>query len=303
MLSSENNSTCSFGRILCFGASLLATALVVIGTSNPSQVPTQWLRQSNQAITASTISITDALNLLSSNMNQYGKAVDNEANDDAKTTAAIKVHDDHAILSGWTFLYRYPSTLSDVSTSSETEKPTIVVGVVSKSHHFKARQTVRQSWAADQRNRVYFVVAGPWKHIEQEFVEYGDLIWLNMDEDKSLTTNKVQLLFHAVHSHVDHYDYVLKTNDDSYIQLQHVQQHVATSKPDYWGNCQDSYYAHGMGYLVSREFNKCAASHIEAMGVFSSKEDVATGELADLCGVVCQKDGWDNDWIHRQRIS
>jgi len=212
----------------------------------------------------------------------------------------VQVHEDYAILSGWEFMYRYPSTLSDVSASSDIDEPIMITGVVSDSDHVDARHTIRGTWADEKPDRVFFIVAGEWKDIEDEFLRYGDLLWLNMNEDSSLATNKVQFLLHAVNAHVDSYDYVMKTTDDTYIWLDDIEHHVVRSKADYWGTCHErdtggglQRYAHGMGYVLSREFNECATSYIESVGLMSSKEDIATGELAELCGVTCQEDGWD----------
>ena len=153
--------------------------------------------------------------------------------------------------------------------------------------------SVRGTWAAARPDKVFFIVAGPWEDIEEEFHQYGDLLWLNIEEENSLTTFKVQLLLYAVNRHVDSYDYVIKTNDDSYILLGDVENHLAESSPHYWGDCHASQHADGMGYALSREFNKCASGHIKSGGIMNAKEDVATGELAQLCGVSCQKEGWD----------
>lgn len=217
----------------------------------------------------------------------------------------VTFNEDYAVLSGWEFLYRYPSTLPESSASpNSNDEPIMIIGVLSKSNNFNARHSIRGTWADERQDRVFFVVAGPWEDIEDEFHEYGDLLWLNMAEDSSLSTNKVQFFLHAVNAHVESYDFVMKTTDDTYVWLDDVEKHVFRSKADYWGTChtQDSLsssdsrqlkYAHGMGYVLSREFNECATTYIESSGVMSSKEEIATGELAELCGVTCQEEGWD----------
>lgn len=228
----------------------------------------------------------------------------------------VEVHEDCAVLSGWEFLYRYPSTLPEASASPslETEAPNVIVGVTSKSHHFDARHAIRGTWAAESRHGVFFIVAGSWKDIKDEFHLYGDMLWINMIEDDSIDTNKVQLFLQAVNAHVDSYDYVLKANDDSYVWLDDVEHHLAQSKPDYWGGCKTKYtkstkrmtdnavvphrhqrpkYAYGTAYVLSREFNECAAQSIASIGLMSNEEDVATGLLAELCGVSCNDDGLD----------
>ena len=194
----------------------------------------------------------------------------------------VRVHEDYAVLSGWEFMYRYPSTLPDASAYSSSDEPVVITGVISKSHHTDARHAIRGTWADERPGKVFFVVAGKWEDIEEEFIQHGDLLWLNMAEDDSLTTNKVQFLLHAVNSHVDSYDYLMKTADDSYVWLDDVEHHLSTSKPDYWGTCKTQKtftkeltssegrrYAHGMGYVLSREFNECATSYIETSGLMN----------------------------------
>jgi hypothetical protein len=205
----------------------------------------------------------------------------------------VHMNEANAILSGFKFSYRYPSTLSNPSTTNRDESPDVIVGVLSESHRFNARHAIRGTWAAARPGKVFFIVAGPWKDIEEEFHQYGDLLWINIEEEGSLSTFKVQLLLHAVNRHVDAYDYVIKTNDDSYILLEDIEQHLGASKPDYWGNCHASQHADGMGYALSFEFNKCASGYVKSGGTMNAKEDIATGELAELCGVSCQKEGWD----------
>jgi hypothetical protein len=220
----------------------------------------------------------------------------------------VHVNEDYTILSGWEYLYRYPSSLKDTSLTSNENGTNVIVGVISKYHHFNARHAIRNTWASERPHRVFFIVAGPWEDIEEEFLEYGDLLWINMVEDDSLTSNKVQLLFHAIDAHVDSYDYVMKTTDDTYVWLDDVEKNLVRSKPEYWGTCQTDnklvhsdlssrtqglQYAHGMGYVLSRDFNECATSYIESIGMMSTQEEIATGELAELCGVTCHEEGWD----------
>jgi hypothetical protein len=213
----------------------------------------------------------------------------------------VLIHEDYAVFSGWEFLYRYPSTLPESSASSETDEPVMITGVISNARNVNARHSIRGTWADERPERVFFVVAGPWEDIQEEFREYGDILWLNMAEESSLITNKVQFLLHAVNAHVDSYDYVMKTTDDTYVWLDDVEHHLVRSKPNYWGTChtrdtnenESQRYAHSMGYVLSREFNECATSYIETLGLMSSKDDIATGELAELCGVTCQEEGWD----------
>lgn len=111
----------------------------------------------------------------------------------------------------------------------------------------------------------------------------------------------------------------MKTEDDTYISLDSVKKHLDNFTPDYWGSCKkdekervpsrdltsknymdknmwpyDLYpqYAQGVGYVLSREFNTCAVSHLATIRSLRM-EDAATGLLAELCGVACREDRWD----------
>jgi len=134
----------------------------------------------------------------------------------------------------------------------------MIVGVLSQTNNFNERHAIRGTWAAESQHRVFFIVAGPWEAIEDEFIEYGDILWLNMEEYSPLATSRVQLLPYAVHKHVSIYDYIIKINDDSYIRLDDVQRHLADSKPGFWGNCHNSYHTNILRYTISRDFNECA---------------------------------------------
>lgn len=278
---------------LCVMTSMAAT--------QSSSSSSAWLLRSTNINTRALYDVTwEQLKLISTKVNIYDlPALVNTDDDDgdaesATDDAAVKVMEDHAILSGWKFSYRYPSTLSE--TTPVSDEPIVITGVISKSHHRHERRAIRTSWAND---RVYFVVAGPWQDIQDEFLEYGDILWLNMEEDNTLTTNKVQLLLHAVDHHVETYDYIVKTKDSSFVDIHKVEKHLLASKPNFWGNCIED-VAHGVGYVLSRKFNECAASLIESLGLLNSKEDVATAQLAHLCGYTCQDEGWNTEWIRRR---
>lgn len=76
--------------------------------------------------------------------------------------------------------YRVPETpLRNIRISEQT----LVIGVLSGASGDGPyrRNNVRSTWALGRSN-VFFVVAGPWSQIEEEYEKYGDLLWLDMDE-------------------------------------------------------------------------------------------------------------------------
>ena len=179
-------------------------------------------------------------------------------------------------------------------------------------------------------------MAGPWNgSLVDEFETFGDLFWLDMEEDYFGITYKVQAFVHAVETHVDRYDYILKTDDDSYVFLNDIKQHLQRFRPNYWGcmlsktepiryniskwyvsteTWPDKYYpnyASGIGYAMSRNFIQCMVKHLEAM-TFLRFEDVAIGIIAQICEVPCDSNGWtltdncaanDHNFVLHRRVN
>lgn len=133
----------------------------------------------------------------------------------AASRAPVLVYRDHVTVLERRFEYRYPSTLSN-AIEGRDDAPAIVVGVLSAPDNFNARHSIRETWASKHEGRAFFLVAGPWESpIINEFEVFGDLLWLDMEEDYSSITYKVQAFLHAVDTHLDSYDDFLKTDDDS----------------------------------------------------------------------------------------
>jgi hypothetical protein len=115
------------------------------------------------------------------------------ASDNAVPNSVPPPRPDIAILSGLKVPYRVPSTLE-----TDDKKHGMLVGVLSMPTNYDARLSIRQTWAENRKGQVFFVVAGQWEVIEEEFYASGDLIWLDMPEDFLLLTYKTQALFHAL---------------------------------------------------------------------------------------------------------
>jgi len=220
------------------------------------------------------------------------------------------------VISGKKVNYRYPPTFSK-TTSDSIQHMDLVVGVLSSSSSTgtRMRQDIRDTWAKDYKGRVFFVVAGNWSTIEEQFEELQDLIWVDMEEEWHHLTYKVQTFYHAVENHFGlSYDYLMKTDDDSYVNLPKFQSFIQSQpkKNYYAGKCmwnrqpirdprnryyipEEVYssstypvYAAGDGYLVSKDANKCMLDYIASID-YMAMEDVATGILADKCSVPCTK--------------
>lgn len=232
----------------------------------------------------------------------------------------VAMSQDRAIVSGREFMYRYPSTLShpDPSWLHDGDNPIMIVGVLSSNANFNARHSIRETWADGRLGRVFFVVAGTWNDTEAEFMEYGDMFWIDMEEDYFKIVYKTLVFLQAVERHVLSYDYVLKTDDDSYVVVDDVKRLVVEAGANFWGWCnseatpfrdpaekfyisesdwpRNKYppYAQGLGYVLSRKFNKCIESKMVTGKILELFEDVNTGILAEECGFECVR--WDRFW-------
>jgi hypothetical protein len=227
----------------------------------------------------------------------------------------IEIRENDVTISGKHFFYRYPSTMATRGAARKSNGPIVIVGVLSAPEHFDARHSIRETWASKHDHSVFFIVAGPWKSLKEEFAMFGDLFWVDMEEDYHSITYKVQAFLHAVDTHVDSYDYIFKTDDDSYIFLDDVKLYLGDGRPDYWGCIMANTkpirdkrskwfvsretwphkyypsYAAGIGYALSRNFTSCAVGHLKDLK-FMPNEDTATGILAESCGVHSSSHGW-----------
>ena len=77
--------------------------------------------------------------------------------------------------------------------SSFRKAKDVIIGVLSKGP--ERRNVIRDTWAKDQKG-IFFLVAGPWNVIAEEYETYGDIIWIDEEEiyqgEKSVLTYKTQ---------------------------------------------------------------------------------------------------------------
>lgn len=215
-----------------------------------------------------------------------------------------------------TMSYRMPK----IKTSEK-----ILIGVLSAAggEGPERRNAIRETWA--QNHSVFFLVAGPWEEVEKEYKEHKDLIWLDGEEtydgEKSILTFKtlafIKIVYHLSTSlHLD-VRYAFKTDDDSFVNVEYLHHYLLEmdhkEEYNYWGWCQrkmfkplrgdhdkwavsyETYpeshyprYCQGAGFALSWKFIGCAAgqgNHI-ANARYMPFEDVATGLIAQRCGIV-----------------
>ena len=145
---------------------------------------------------------------------------------------------------------------------------------------------------------MFFIVAGPWNGIEEEYERHGDLIWLDMDEiyatEISTLTFKTECFFSVLYEKVvsvsNSVKFLFKTDDDSYVDMDKLHYTLVEQEwgggLDYWGKCKqgakphrntvvpwqrkwfipyEAYssntyptYGAGAGYALSENFLQCA---------------------------------------------
>ena len=205
------------------------------------------------------------------------------------------------IISGKAIHYKFPKKMQKISTG-------IVVGVL--SYDAKKRQLIRNFYKDET---IYFIVGKKdGKFNMDEFNKYKDMILIDKEEsymgEDTILPYKTQVFFHAVHSMVKTYQYALKIDDDSLVQFEALRKELRRAKPDYWGRVwhnagvirdpkskwfvsksaysPDRYpdYCSGAGYALSKEANACIVGKLPTLR-FMPREDVATGILAQQCGI------------------
>ena len=182
----------------------------------------------------------------------------------------------------------------------------IVIGIL--SYDKTKRMIMRKLYSGES---YYFVVAKKNGVFDfDEFAQYNDIIFLDMEEayfgDNSILPFKTQLFFHVFHTHISHFDYVLKLDDDSYVKMDKLRVEMKQHHYDYWGhklsggpirNPRNKWHVSekmypgnrypnwcsGAGYVLSKDLVRCIDSKL-ATHTFMPREDVSTGILAKACG-------------------
>lgn len=160
-----------------------------------------------------------------------------------------------------------PVVESKVASNDGRQKVTILLSVLTMVSKFERRNLLRLAYGVQTSEyaevTVRFAVGRPRDESEKtlvglESLGYGDIIFLdcveNMNEGKSYT------YFSTVAAMGVHYDYVMKTDDDSYVRIGNLGKSLFEQpRTDlYYGyilpcDNQDPYawYMAGMGYVIS----------------------------------------------------
>ena len=203
----------------------------------------------------------------------------------------------------------------------------IIIGVLSaaSSSGPKRRNYIRSTWASHTyTNSTFFLVAGPWSAIQDEFEFYKDMIWIDEEEiyqgEKSVLTFKTTSYFAIVHllgKRVEDggWRHAFKTDDDSYVNVGRIMEKFIENDGKYrdlhyYGQCpqfqvlpsrdvQNKWpvtfqtypepkfplYCQGAGFGLSRELVQTAVEQQHIANFrYMPFEDVSIGILAERCG-------------------
>lgn len=195
----------------------------------------------------------------------------------------------------------------------------LFVGVLSSSNNVHRRDTIRTTWAKGNQG-VFFIVGGNWDNISTEFHEYGDMIWVDVEEDFHKIPFKTATFFAIVNQMAKEFSidfsHAMKTDDDSYVALDRLEMHLKHlnqigSNPHYMGKCglevappmrniDNKYYTsleeyperkfppfcQGCGFLLSRSVIECISSHSNVGTMrYLKHEDIFIGLLVQRCNV------------------
>ena len=135
----------------------------------------------------------------------------------------------------------FPEDQTSILTSAVCEAatpPYLLVIVCSALQNFEARYSIRNSWAEDQQSnnvKVVFLVGQRINETLQEKLnseseQYGDIIQESfIDSYANLTVKSLMLLKWFTHN-CDNTQYLLKTDDDMYINLPKLYEIVQANK-------------------------------------------------------------------------
>jgi len=199
----------------------------------------------------------------------------------------------------------------------------IIIGVLSSANSTgpERRRYIRETWGYEF-NGLFFLVAGPWDSIENEYTFYQDMIWIDEDEvyqgETSVLTYKTVSFFAIAHKLSPKvgdggFVHAIKTDDDSYVNIEAINMLLHGEEAHrlfYWGHCPQykvaplrdnklkwalSYklypepmfplYCQGAGFGLSRKLLECAVDkHHVSKFRYNPFEDVSIGILVERCG-------------------
>jgi len=202
----------------------------------------------------------------------------------------------------------------------------LIIGVLSAASGSgpTRRSYIRQTWAHSFKGTTFFLVAGPWKDVEEEFWKHRDLIWIDEEEvyqgEQSVLTYKTISYFAIAHLFGKSVEdggwmHAIKTDDDSYVNVGRMMEKLTSKEGEfrdyhYYGQCPQfqvlpsrdqtnkwpvtyktypepkfPLYCQGAGFGLSRTLVRTAVEGEHvARFRYMPFEDVSIGILAERCG-------------------
>lgn len=227
----------------------------------------------------------------------------------AKFARAPRLESQTITLSYYEMKIRYPARAFQLLNANP---PGLVAGVLSSSGNDDRRDAIRSTWGYSRQN-VFFIVAGDWtRNLEKEALRYQDIVWIDDEEHYRRITWKTLAFFRAVRRWMGNVQHILKTDDDSYVNMEQIENFVDSNPVEYLGYCiqgqsppnrqlvEEIYprYASGAGYVVSSTFLTCL-DDLSDRWPSVADEDANTGIFARECGVTCEHDNRILPWRSR----
>ena len=167
---------------------------------------------------------------------------------------------------------KYPIQIQRCRDTISPYGPSLFVAVISAPRYFHKRNIIRQTWKRHlqmQSDLGFMNLAGfgfivgltvndnneIQKRIEEESVTYGDLLQIEMIDDYYNLTLKVVGLLNWINDHCSRVDFVLKVDDDVYVNVQNL---VAVMKN--LNSSEQSMYGSFSKGLPNRGISICSVS-------------------------------------------
>ena len=147
----------------------------------------------------------------------------------------------------------------------------LFVAVISAPDYFDKRQIIRQTWLrhmSEQSKQLNlsgfgFIVGLPKNNdtqvrIEKESAAYGDVLQIDMMDDYYNLTLKVVGLTNWLHDHCSRVDFVLKVDDDVYVNVHNLipsLKAVNSTEPSVYGSVTDGPPQRGKGFILHLMLN------------------------------------------------
>ena len=191
----------------------------------------------------------------------------------------------------------------------------VVILVLASPNGIMRRNTIRGSWMHDYSSKRVRVTSkfllgtldlGPEKmtSLNQESQQYGDLLLFeNLKDSYYNLSLKVLSGLNWVERELSHFDFLIKTDDDSFIRLEKVTQaYMDMGCPDnlYWGYFNGHGYPEPVGKWAEKNWHICPHYLPYAMGggyVFSRRVVRTLAHLSDRLNLYNNEDVTVGSWL------